>query len=45
MEIQSKAAFQINGFGGAELVRAKEMYHFGIIPVDQGGYFLSADFF
>jgi len=32
----TKASFQINGFGGAQLVRAKEMYQFGIIPVDQG---------
>ena len=35
----SKASFQVNGFGGAKLVRAKEMYQFGIIPVDQGVYF------
>jgi len=27
------------------MVRAKEMYQFGIIPVDQGVYFLNADFF
>ena len=39
----SKASFQVNGFGGAKLVRAKEMYQFGIIPVDQGVYFLNAD--
>ena len=39
----SKVSFQVNGFGGAELVRAKEMYQFGIIPVDQGAYFLNAD--
>jgi hypothetical protein len=31
----SKVSFQVNGFGGAKLVRAKEMYQFGIIPVDQ----------
>ena len=41
----SKAAFQVNGFGGAKFVRAKKLYQFGIIPVDQGVYFLNADFF
>jgi hypothetical protein len=40
----SKGSFQVNGFGGAKVVRAKEMYQFGIIPVDQGVYFLNADF-
>ncbi len=38
-----KASFQVNGFGGAKLVRAKEMYQFGIIPVDQGVYFSNAE--
>jgi len=33
-EIPSEASFQVNGFGGAKLVRAEEMYQFGIIPVD-----------
>ncbi|MGA9234398.1 MAG: hypothetical protein WBV91_06190, partial [Desulfobacterales bacterium] len=41
----SKPSFQVNGFGGAELVCAKELYQFGIIPVDQGVYFLNADLF
>ena len=40
----SKASFQVNGFGGTELVCAKEIYQFGIIPVDQGVNFLNADF-
>ena len=40
----SKDSFQVNGFGGAKLVRAKKMDQFGIIPVDQGVYFLNADF-
>jgi hypothetical protein len=40
----SKASFQINnGFGRAKLVRAKEMHQLGIIPVDQGVYFLNAE--
>ena len=39
----SKASFQVNGFGGAKLVRAKEMCQFGIILVDQGAYFLNAE--
>jgi len=30
----SKPAFKVNGFGGAKLVGAEEMYQFGIIPVD-----------
>ena len=41
----SKASFQVNGFGGTKLVGAKEMYQFGIIPVDQGVYFLNAESF
>jgi len=41
----SKPSFQVNGFGGTKLVRAKEMYQFGIIPVDQGVYFLNAECF
>jgi hypothetical protein len=41
----SKSSFQINGFGGAKLVRAEEMDQLGIIPVDQSVYFLNADFF
>jgi hypothetical protein len=32
----SKASLQVNGFGGAKLVRTEEMYQLGIIPVDQG---------
>jgi hypothetical protein len=39
----SKASFQVDGFRKAKLVRAKEMYQLGIIPVDQGVYFLNAD--
>ncbi len=38
-----KDSFQVNGFGGAELVRAKEMDQFGIIPVDQGVYLFYAE--
>ena len=41
----SKPSFQVNGFGGAKLVRAKEMYQFGIIPINQGVYFLNAESF
>ena len=41
----SKASFQVNSFGGAKLVRAKEMCQFGIILVDQGVYFSMASFF
>src|SRR4030042_4329204 len=41
----TKASFQVNGFGGAKVVRAKEMYQFGIIPVNQGVYFLNAESF
>src|SRR5210317_1902747 len=41
----SKASFQVNRFGGANSVRAEEMYQFGIIPVDQSVYFLNAEFF
>ena len=40
----SKVSFQVNGFGGAKLVRDKELYKFGIIPIDQGVYLLNADF-
>ena len=39
----SKASFQVNGFGGAKLIRAKEMHHLGIIHVDQGGDILNAE--
>jgi hypothetical protein len=41
----SQASFQVNGLGGVKLVRAKKLYQFGIIPVDQGVYFLNAEFF
>jgi len=41
----SKLSFRIDGFGRAELIGAKEIYHFGIIPGDQGVYFLNAGFF
>ena len=41
----SKASFQVDGFGGAKLIRAKKMYQFRIIPVDQGVYFLNAESF
>ncbi len=38
----SKVAFQVNGFGGAEVVRAEKMNQLRIIPVHQGVYFLYA---
>jgi len=41
----SEASFLVDGFGGAEFVCAKEMYQFGIIPVDQGIYLPDADCF
>jgi hypothetical protein len=37
----SKASFQIHGFGWDKFVRAKKLYQFGIIPVDQGVHFLN----
>ncbi len=41
----SKGSFQVNGFGGAKMVRAKEMNQVGIIPIDQGVYFLNPECF
>ena len=40
----SKVSFQVNGLGGAKLVRAEKMDQFGVIPIDQGVYFLNAQF-
>ena len=36
----SKASFQVNGFGRAKLVRAKEMYHFIVLRPGSLEYFL-----
>jgi hypothetical protein len=44
-DFPSETSFRINGLGRAERVCAEKMDQLGIIPVDEGIYFLHAELF
>jgi hypothetical protein len=45
LEHLSNGSFQINGFGGTELVCAEEVYQLGIVPGNQRADFFYAELF